>query len=186
MGSLWDTGQGEREQVPGGYADLLGHAHSAGVSILRPDHLCGSHDVGGARLDVLAPCPTYSSDFGPNNNSFVLRIAYGARALLLVGDAEKEEEAALLASVPDRLRADVLKVGHHGSRTSSTPDFLAAVAAREAIVSSGSRNRFGHPAPTTLAALELAGARVWRTDRDGAVVVTTDGHSLEVHALAAH
>ena len=135
-------------------------------------------------IEVLAPCPTYSSDLGPNNNSFVLRIAYGTRAFLLVGDAEKEEEATLLASAPDRLRADVLKVGHHGSRTSTTPSFLAAVAPHEAIVSAGSRNRFGHPAPTTLAALESAGARVWRTDRDGSIVVTTDGRSLEVHALA--
>jgi competence protein ComEC len=104
----------------------------------------------------------------------------------LVGDAEKEEEAALLASARDRLRADVLKVGHHGSRTSSTPDFLAAVAPLEAIVSAGSRNRFGHPARTTLTALESARARVWRTDRDGSIVVTTDGRSLETHALATH
>jgi competence protein ComEC len=184
VGALWDTGQGEREQVSGGYADLLEHMRGLGVPVLRPDHLCGSREIGGAHVDVLAPCPAYSSDFGPNNNSFVLRIAYGKRALLLVGDAEREEEAMLLASTPAQLRADVLKVGHHGSRTSSTPAFLAAVAPHDAIVSVGSRNRFGHPAQATLAALESSGARVWRTDRDGAVVVTTDGRSLDVHALS--
>ncbi len=78
------------------------------------------------------------------------------------------------------MRADVLKVGHHGSRTSSTPAFLEAVAPREAVVSAGCRNRFGHPHATTLAALGAAGARVWRTDEEGAVTVTTDGSSLEV------
>jgi competence protein ComEC len=132
---------------------------------------------------VLAPCPGYSSDLGPNDNSFVLRVAYGSRAFLLVGDAEREEEAALLATARDRLRADVLKVGHHGSRTSSSSAFLAAVAPREAVVSVGCRNRFGHPHPLTLEALAAAGTRVWRTDRDGEVVVTTDGESLEVLAL---
>jgi competence protein ComEC len=133
---------------------------------------------------VLAPCPAYSSDRGPNDNSFVLRVAYGSRALLLVGDAEREEEATLLATASDRLRADILKVGHHGSRTSSSPEFLAAVAPHEAVVSVGCRNRFGHPHPLTLEALAAAGTRVWRTDRDGEVTVTTDGESLEVRALA--
>ena len=132
---------------------------------------------------MLAPCPTFDPDLGANDNSYVLRIAYGARALLLVGDTEHEEEATLLASQPDRLRADVLKVGHHGSRTSSTPAFLQAVQPREAVISAGCRNRFNHPHPLTLASLAASGARVWRTDHDGAVTVTTDGVSLEVSAL---
>jgi competence protein ComEC len=185
VGALWDTGEGEREGVGGGYAAMLAGARARSVPVLRPDVLCGSRELGGARIDVLAPCPTFSSDRGPNDNSLVLRIAYGERALLLVGDAEHDEEAALLAASRDRLRADVLKVGHHGSRTSSTPAFLSAVAPREAVVSVGCRNRFGHPHPVTLEALAAAGARVWRTDRDGAVVVTTDGRWLDVRALGA-
>jgi competence protein ComEC len=184
IGALWDTGQGEREGVGGAYALLLLHARSFGVPVLHPDRLCGSHIIGGARVDVLAPCPDASSDFGPNDNSFVLRIAYGARALLFVGDAEKQEEATLLATARDRLRADVLKVGHHGSHTSSSREFLAAVAPSEAVVSVGSRNRFGHPAPATLATLAASGARVWRTDRDGSVVVETDGQSMHLQRIA--
>ncbi len=78
----------------------------------------------------------------------------------------------------------MLKVGHHGSATSSTPAFLAAVAPREAIISVGRRNRFGHPHPLTLAALAAQGVRLWRTDRDGAVTVTTDGQSLDVRSAA--
>ncbi len=184
VGAFWDTGQGEREQVGGAYAAILDRTRSLGIPVVRPDRLCGSQRLGGALVEVLAPCPAFSSDRGPNDNSFVLRISYGARALLFVGDAEQEEEATLLAASPHRLRADVLKVGHHGSRTSSSPTFLAAVAPREAIVSVGCRNRFGHPDPVTLAALDREGARVWRTDREGAITVTTDGRSLEVSALA--
>ena len=184
VGALWDTGQGEREQVGGAYAELLGRTRSLGIPVLRPDRICGSHQLGGALVEVLAPCPEYSADRGPNDNSFVLRISYGARALLFVGDAEQEEEAVLLATAPQALRADVLKVGHHGSRTSSTPTFLAAVAPREAVVSVGCRNRFGHPDPVTLAAFAREGARLWRTDRDGSILVTTDGRALAVRALA--
>jgi competence protein ComEC len=184
VGALWDTGQGELEQVGGTYATLLVNVRSRGVPVLHPDRLCGSHALGGAQVDVLAPCPDFSSDRGPNDNSFVLRIGYGARSFLLVGDAERQEEAILLATIQDRLAADVLKVGHHGSRTSSTPGFVAAVRPCEAIVSVGSRNRFGHPDPATMTTLAGSGARVWRTDRDGAVVVATDGQWLEVHALA--
>ena len=66
--------------------------------------------MGGARVEVLAPCPTFSSDRGPNDNSFVLRVSYGRRSLLLVGDAQREEESLLLAAARESLRADVLKV----------------------------------------------------------------------------
>jgi competence protein ComEC len=184
VGSLWDTGQGEREQVGGGYAVLLASMRDRGVPVLRPDVLCGSLVVGGARIEVLAPCPGPTSDRNPNDNSFVLRVSYGARSLLLVGDAQRDEEDDLLARLPTSLRADVLKVGHHGSSTSSSPRFLAAVSPREAIVSAGRRNRFGHPHPAALAALAAVGARIWRTDRDGAVTVTTDGRSLVVEAAA--
>jgi competence protein ComEC len=184
VGELWDTGQGQREQVGGAYAALLDRARREGVAILGPDRVCGTHAIGGARVDVLAPCPESSSDRGPNDNSFVLRISFGRRSLLLVGDAEHEEEAILLANARGRLRADVLKVGHHGSRTSSSPEFLSAVGPQEAVVSVGHRNRFGHPHRAALANLVAAGARVWRTDRDGAITVTTDGESLEIHGEA--
>jgi competence protein ComEC len=185
VGELWDTGQGEAEELGGGYRDLLAAARSRMIPVRRPDSLCGTRTIGGARFDVLAPCPSFSPDRGPNDNSFVVRVAYGSRAILFVGDAEHEEESILLASKPDALRADVLKVGHHGSRTSSTPAFVAAVAPSEAIVSAGRRNRFGHPSPDTLATLRRAGCRVWRTDREGAVTVTTDGTSLEVRGVSA-
>jgi competence protein ComEC len=184
VGALWDTGQGERERVSGGYADLLANLRAAGTPIVRPQEFCGRHEIGGVVLEVLQPCPDFSSDDGPNDNSIVVRITYGARAFLFVGDAEHGEEGRLLAGSRERLRADVLKVGHHGSRTSSTPAFVAAVSPEAAVISVGRRNRFGHPSPLTLATLAAADVPAWRTDIDGAVVATTDGYALEIHSLA--
>ncbi len=180
LGALWDSGQGERESVAGAYAELLARVRREGAPVLHPSDICGSRDLGGARVDVLALCPAIEPDRGANDNSIVLRIAYGERAFLFVGDAERDEEADLLRRAPAALRADVLKVGHHGSRTSSSPAFLRAVAPREAVISVGTRNRFGHPTATALHALSESGARVWRTDRDGAVTITTDGHALAI------
>ena len=184
VGAVWDTGQGEAEGVSGGYARWLLQARSKGVPVLHPADVCGPHDLGGALVEVLAPCPGPVVDRGPNDNSFVLRLSYGARAFLFVGDAEHEAEASLLALGASRLRADVLKVGHHGSRTSTSPAFLAAVHPSEAVISVGVRNRFGHPNATTLATLAAGQVNVWRTDRDGEVTATTDGASLEIHAAA--
>ena len=182
--ALWDTGQAEREGASGPYADLLAAARRSGARVLRPADLCGARTMSGARVEVLAPCPGPSPDRGPNDNSFVVRIAFGRRALLFVGDSESEEERDLLRLAPAAIRADVLKVGHHGSRTSSSAAFIAAVAPAHAIVSSGIRNRFGHPHPVTLATLSRAGARVWRTDLVGAIVVETDGEQLDVRGAS--
>jgi competence protein ComEC len=148
-----------------------------------PDVVCGRHVLGGATVDVLAPCPDAIADRGPNDNSFVIRIGYGRRALLFVGDAEHEEEGDLVAMHRDALAADVLKVGHHGSRTSSTGPFLDAVHPQYAVVSTGIRNRFGHPSPSTLQHLDERKIETFRTDRDGAVVIETDGDSLVVSTV---
>jgi competence protein ComEC len=184
VAELWDTGQGEREGVAGGYANVLEHARLQNTRISRPAEICGTHVIGGARIDVIAPCPAALPERAPNDNSFVLRVAYGKRAFLFVGDAEREEEAELVRRYGAALRADVLKVGHHGSKTSSTPAFVAAVAPKIAVVSCGIRNRYGHPFPTTIATLRASGASVHRTDRRGAVVVATDGESLIVDGSA--
>ena len=180
VGELWDTGQGEAEGAGGAYADLLASLRMRGARVLRPGELCGARDVGGATVEVLAPCPAHDAMRGANDNSFVVRVRYGERAILFVGDAEHEEETTLLRASAPSLRADVLKVGHHGSRTSSTAPFVAAVRPSLAVLSVGVRNRFGHPHPRTLATLSAAGVRALRTDRDGAVTVETDGRALRV------
>jgi competence protein ComEC len=127
-------------------------------------------------VEVLAPCPELHPDRGANDNSFVLRITHGARSVLLVGDAEHEAEEALLARYgAGALRADLLKVGHHGSRTSTRPEFLAAVSPTLATISCGVRNRFGHPHPEALSTLAARGVAVVRTDRGGGLTWETDG-----------
>jgi competence protein ComEC len=118
----------------------------------------------------------------------VLSVRLGRVRFLLVGDAEAPEERWLLAraardpGVAEALRADVLKVGHHGSATSTTAAFVAAVRPRLAVVSVGAGNTYGHPSAAVLTRLRAAGARVLRTDRVGAVVVATDGAAVTVEA----
>ncbi len=180
----WDTGQGEREGVSGEYAAWLGRTRREGRPVRAPPSLCGRHVLGGAIVDVLAPCPGLVEDADANDNSFVIRIAHGHRSVLFMGDAERAEEGRLLAAGAD-LRADVLKVGHHGSRTSTTPALVDAVRPAHAVLSTGVRNRFGHPHAATLATLGARPIRVWRTDREGAVVVETDGVSLQVSSVTS-
>lgn len=182
--SFWDTGQGESEGAGGRYGELIANVRARGVRVVHPSELCGSHAIGGAVVEVLAPCPGPELDRGANDNSFVLRVRFGARAVLLVGDAEHEEESRLVrVRGREGLRADVLKVGHHGSRTSSTADFVSTVSPSIAVISCGVRNRFGHPHPQTVDTLTRSGAHVLRTDRRGSVIVTTDGRSLDVRTM---
>jgi competence protein ComEC len=102
--------------------------------------------------------------------------------ILLASDIEALTERRLAAA--GGLQASVLKVAHHGSRTSSTPELLAATRPAVAVISVGSRNPYGHPDATVLERLQSAGARLYRTDRDGALVVDTDGRVLTVTRTA--
>jgi competence protein ComEC len=121
-----------------------------------------------------------------NNDSMVMRWGFGERAFMLPGDAEKQAEREILAeTAAESLRADVLKVGHHGSKNSTTEEFLAAVHPRVAVISAGENNRYGHPSPELLERLERARVRVLRTDRDGAVHILTDGRRLEISCFVA-
>jgi competence protein ComEC len=129
----------------------------------------------GVRFEFLNPPPAEGTK--RNDRSCVLRIATDRGAVLLTGDIERTGERALLSAVP---RADVVLVPHHGSRTSSTPEFVAAVAPRWAVIAAGYRNRFGHPHGDVLERYERAGARVARTDRDGAVNVSLTANGIEV------
>lgn len=134
-------------------------------------------------LRFLAPESTWVAGLrDPNEASTVVLARYGAVRFLLVGDAERSEEAWLLARWAAALRADVLKVAHHGSATSTTAPFLAAVAPRVALVSVGADNRYGHPSPAVLGALVASGASVLRTDHLGTLVARTDGRRLTLDA----
>jgi competence protein ComEC len=130
--------------------------------------------------------PEEVAPLAKNNDSLVVRLRYLERTFLLPGDAEKQVEAAMLAeNDTGELHADVLKVGHHGSKNSTMPDFLAAVGPRISVISAGEENPYGHPNPELLERLEESGTWMLRTDRDGAVRVLTDGHGLQVSCFVA-
>lgn len=113
-----------------------------------------------------------------NEASSVLKVSYGSFSFLITGDLEARGEQEMLAM--GCAPVTVLKVGHHGARTSSTSEFLHALAPKYAVISVGYNNQFGHPHPETLRRLEGVGARLFRTDYDGAVVFATDGEALKV------
>ncbi|MDN5347315.1 MAG: competence protein ComEC [Clostridia bacterium] len=114
-----------------------------------------------------------------NNNSLVLRLGHGRNTFLLAGDIETEAMADLVATdLP--LRSTVFKVPHHGSRYGLKEDFLAAVDPEAVIISAGADNNFGHPAPEILAYWQREGAKIYRTDRQGAITITSDGESWQV------
>lgn len=173
---MLDTG----DPVPSAaYAGFLAEVDAAGVQWLP----AGAGDrlrVDDAVVTVLGPVREAagggerSQVGGVNATSLSFRLTVGGRFRYLnTGDATVAEEQALLAAWPaDSLRADLLKVGHHGSRTSSDPAFLRAAAPRLAVVSAGAGNRYGHPHPEVLRRLEASGVeRVWRTDRHGTLCV---------------
>lgn len=118
-----------------------------------------------------------NSDF--NNNSIVGRLTYGNFSMMFTGDAEKEEEKTILDK-GGSLKSDVLKVGHHGSRTSSSPAFLKAVSPKAAFISCGQGNDYGHPHKVTLDKLEKSKVQIYRTDRNGTVTLTTDGSKYNI------
>ena len=134
-----------------------------------------------ATIVFLAPDSAFAAQLpDPNNASAVALIRIGEVRMLMMGDAEREEERWLLENMADRLKADVLKVGHHGSSTSSTPEFLDAVRPRIALVSVGAGNTYGHPSSAVMASLAERGAEVIRTDKRGTVIVETDGRTVRV------
>src|SRR5580658_2961299 len=144
-------------------------AATRGVQVVRPQRGYRWTDDG-VMLNILAPSLPVLADTGDdiNENSIVAMLHYNNFRELFMGDAGESSEARLLASGAD-LRADVLKVGHHGSQYASTLPFIAAVHPQAAIISVGRHNSFGHPGPATLATLERADATIYRTDRCGAV-----------------
>ncbi|MFN2566939.1 MAG: DNA internalization-related competence protein ComEC/Rec2 [Gemmatimonadaceae bacterium] len=163
------------------YRAALVSAAEAGVrwQRVRPGD---SIRVDDATITFLAPDSTWTASLAdPNEASTVLMIRVGAVRFLLTGDAERGEEAWLVNHAGAGLRADVLKVAHHGSATSTTASFLDAVRPRVAVISVGAANIYGHPDPATVRALAAAGAHVLRTDHLGSIVVRTDGRRLLVH-----
>jgi competence protein ComEC len=137
-------------------------------------------EIDGVSIEVLwPPRDTGSQVTSGNDDSVVLRLVYGSVSILLAGDIERAAEGSLVASGTD-MRADILKVPHHGSRTSSTEAFIHAVNPTYAVISVGERSRFGHPHRVVVDRYVAHNVKLFQTGRDGMVTVTTDGSSLTV------
>ena len=156
--------------------NLIAEAHTLGIKVVR--HWEGDDfDLGGAKVEVLFPPRDWPVGLEPkNNDSMVMHVSYGGTSVLLEGDAEKAVERRIASLHPEH--ADLLKVGHHGSSTSTTPEILQSVKPSLAVISCGFRTSFGFPRPDVLTRLAAAGIHVYRTDLDGAVTFYLDGHSV--------
>lgn len=115
-----------------------------------------------------------------NDKSGIIKIVHGDNTFLFVGDAEKKAEKLLVRNYSGFLHSDVLKVGHHGSRTSSTVEFLEKVSPKFALISAGIENKFNHPAPDVVDRYEGIGASMLRTDISGAIVLQSDGKEIKM------
>jgi competence protein ComEC len=155
---------------------LEAEAHAHGTRVVRRRRGDG-FAWGGVQGEFLWPGDDPPAEKASNNDSLVLRLEWGEVHFLLPGDIERPVERELLAR-GDALGADFLKIPHHGSKTSTTPEFLTAVSPRIAVVSAGAENPYGHPSSPVLDEFRGRGARVLRTDRDGAVTITTDGRNM--------
>ncbi|HEX2602297.1 MAG TPA: DNA internalization-related competence protein ComEC/Rec2 [Gemmatimonadaceae bacterium] len=165
-----------------GYIASLAAAKKNGIEWHRV-HPGDSLRVDGVVIDFLAPDSAWTVGLkDPNLASTIASVRFGTVRFLLVGDAERGEEDWLLEHHRAELHADVLKVGHHGSSTSSSDEFLAAVKPEVAVISVGAGNKYGHPSVDVLGALARAGAEVLRTDEAGTVIIRTDGSHLEIEA----
>ena len=158
------------------YKNFKKKAEEQNVEIKHPN-VGDEIQLGSSTVEFLGPVDENGKDL--NSTSIVLKITYGNTSFLFTGDAESDEEEEILNSGAD-LKSTVLKVGHHGSRTSTSYPFLREVMPQYAVISVEKGNSYGHPNEETLSKLSEAGVEVYRTDESGDIVMTSDGNSINV------
>lgn len=152
--------------------DMIINTAKAGMNIV-------SSDENDYSADILAPIKDEYDDL--NNYSVVIKITYGDSKFLYMGDAEEEIEDELIGSGAD-VKADVIKIGHHGSNTSSSSDFVKSVGADYAVFSVGKDNDYGHPHSQTVKRWKNIGAEIYRTDEQGTIVISSNGSDITASA----
>ena len=199
VGELWIPGAGIKAN--GKLGALVALAKGKGARVRSSDQLCsdasshsrsskgGSFAWGGLQVHVFAPCLQSDPPMGANDASMVFKFQHGERAVLFTGDIEERGEGQLLTHSADALHADLLKVPHHGSDTSSSRALIEAVNPQFSIISSGIRNRFGHPRQAALERLSIdkdghpRQNTVLRTDRLGSITWWTDGRTQRIRSF---
>jgi beta-lactamase superfamily II metal-dependent hydrolase len=130
---------------------------------------------GGVVINILFPDRDVSS-WATNDGSVVARLSYGKTSIMLTGDAPMKTEKIILGEFsPPELASTILKVGHHGSRTSTSPSFVKTVSPVYALISDGKNNKYGHPHQETLDTLNSLGVKILRTDLLGTIIMKSDG-----------
>lgn len=157
------------------FEKMLDAAENEGCPIIQAKAGVNIFDTGTVKADFLSPVSDKYKDL--NDYSAAVKIVYDKNSFLFMGDCEKTAESELN---PNDVRADVLKVGHHGSDSSSGEAFIAAVSPVYAVISVGENNSYNHPCSETLDTLEKYGAKIYRTDKDGTIVIYGDGNNYEV------
>jgi competence protein ComEC len=185
VGALWWAGDSERA---GALVRPLVQAVGE-ENVASTPQLLGAHRFGDVVVDVLGPAPAEGTATYPelhaNDNSLVLRFCLGATCVLLPGDVERYGEDFLVQTAGARLPAQVVKAGHHGSATSSTPSFVAATRAQHVVLCTGRDNQFGFPAAAVVERWRSTGARVWDTARHGETTFWLDGTTVHARPFRA-
>lgn len=162
-----------KEYTSDAFNNFVEKAKERGKELTQPT-AGATFSLGSAQVTVIGPVGEYNDN---NNRSIVLRIVYGETSFLFTGDAEREAETDILASGA-MLKSTVLKVGHHGSESSTTYPFLRAVDPDYAVISAGKDNKYGHPTEDVLSRLRDAEVKVYRTDMQGDIICTSDGKTV--------
>lgn len=161
------------------YENLLTSISSKGLKVNTAKSGINLLKAGKINIDMIAPCASSYQDL--NQYSAVIMITYGDNRFLFMGDAGNVSEAQITANV----KADVIKVGHHGSNTASSESFLKKVSPKYAVIEVGKGNSYGHPTSATLTKLQNIGAQIYRTDKDGTIVFTSDGKGITINKKAS-
>ena len=165
------------------FNSLVKYAGEQGKSIRIPK-TGSTYSLGDATVSIIGPVNKAADS---NNNSIVAKISYGSNSFLFMGDAETAEENGILNSeYAGMLKSDVLKVGHHGSDTSSSEAFMEAVSPQYAVISVGADNSYGHPSEDVVKRLEKLGTKVYRTDTDGDIICESNGTNISFGTAKYH
>jgi competence protein ComEC len=164
------------------FNDLVSAMNAKGLKATDPQ-VGDTFKLGDAQCIIYGPVNSSGDDL--NTYSIVIKLVYGDTKFLFTGDAQSTNEQGMINSDLD-LSADVLKVGHHGSDTSTTQEFLNKVKPRYAVISVGKGNDYGHPAAQTMNRLKAMGIKVYRTDESGTIICTADGKIFHLTAILDH
>jgi competence protein ComEC len=174
--TIYNSGSDYDSQLFADYQRIAKQKNIPVVSLRRGQILAPDPAL---RLFVYAPSEKDLSGSNVNNSSLIFEVIYGSTEFLFMGDAEKRQEQQLIERYPQLINTDLLKVGHHGSKTSSTASFLETVSAEIGVVSLADRNRFRHPHPEAVQRLYIETDTLYFTSIDGAIQIISDGNSIK-------